>query len=390
MTELSLLWLLLPVAAISGWYVARAGTQRESGIRVNRLSTDYFRGLNYLLNEQPDKAIEVFLKIAEVDSDTVETHLALGNLFRRRGEVDRAIRFHQNLISRPTLSPEQRTHALLELGEDYMRAGLLDRAEALFSELIEIGAQQPSALRHLMAIYQQESDWAKAIEAANLLEKATGACHAAEVANFQCEIAEELISDDRVEEGLRWVAKALKTDPDCVRASIIEGRQAEAIDNIDVAIDAYRRVADQDIDYLPDVLDPLLRCYRVSGRSSDARAFLSSMMERYKGISPVLAMANLISEEEGEVAAAEFMNTRLRRRPSVRGLEKLIQLNLSGAESGSQSNLVALADLAHKLLKGKPIYRCNNCGFGARTAHWQCPSCKQWNTVKPIRGVAGE
>ena len=129
---LYLLWLLLPVAALSGWWVAsRRSLARSYGRRATDFSSDYFEGLNYLLNEQPDKAIEVFIRMVEVDSETVDTHFALGNLFRRRGEVDRAIRIHQNLIARPTLSREQRTQALFELGADYMRAGVFDRAESL-------------------------------------------------------------------------------------------------------------------------------------------------------------------------------------------------------------------------------------------------------------------
>ena len=169
MSELALLFLLLPVAALSGWVLGRRGSERTSGARVSELSTSYFRGLNYLLNEQQDKAIEVFLKLAEINRDTVETHLALGNLFRRRGEVDRAIRVHQHLIARPNLSEDEKTVALLELGEDYMRAGLLDRAETLFSDLVAMNAQAPSALKHLIAIYQHERDWDKAIDHARRL-----------------------------------------------------------------------------------------------------------------------------------------------------------------------------------------------------------------------------
>ncbi|HVJ61125.1 MAG TPA: tetratricopeptide repeat protein, partial [Tahibacter sp.] len=174
MNPLYLLFLLLPVAAFSGWYVARRSSARTSGERVSELSSSYFRGLNYLLNEQQDKAIEVFVRLAEVNRDTVETHLALGNLFRRRGEVDRAIRLHQNLVARPDLSDAMKTVALLELGEDYMRAGLLDRAETLFSDLVAMKAHAPSALKHLIAIYQHERDWGKAIAHAERFEEMTG------------------------------------------------------------------------------------------------------------------------------------------------------------------------------------------------------------------------
>ena len=169
MIELFLI-LLLPVALYLGWWLARSLERRSSRRSRQLLSNQYFQGLNYLLNEQPDKAIEVFLELADVNQDTVETHMALGNLFRRRGEVDRAIRFHQNIIAKPGLEPEQRTQALLELGEDYMKAGLLDRAERLFAELIEGDAHTPGALHSLLDIYQQERDWEKALEQAQRLE----------------------------------------------------------------------------------------------------------------------------------------------------------------------------------------------------------------------------
>ncbi len=164
MNPIWLLALVPPLAFACGWWLARRSHVRRSGERVNELSSDYFRGLNYLLNEEQDKALEVFLRLAEYNRDTVETHLALGNLFRKRGEVDRAIRLHQHLVSRQGLSDEMKTVALLELGEDYMRAGLLDRAETLFSDLVAMDALAPSALRHLIAIYQHEREWHKAID----------------------------------------------------------------------------------------------------------------------------------------------------------------------------------------------------------------------------------
>ena len=173
--------MLLPVAALSGWILGRRNSERSRRAGVSELSSSYFRGLNYLLNEQPDKAIEVFLKLAEFNRDTVETHLALGNLFRRRGEVDRAIRVHQHLIARPNLSNEEKTIALLELGEDYMRAGLLDRAETLFTDLVAMDAQVPSALKHLISIYQHEKDWDKAIDHARRIEKISGESQGPEV-----------------------------------------------------------------------------------------------------------------------------------------------------------------------------------------------------------------
>ena len=170
----NLLWLLLPLAAASGWLGARIEQKRRARRNAFDLPSAYFKGLNFLLNEQPDKAIEVFTQVLEVNSETVETHLALGNLFRRRGEVERAIRIHQNLIARPTLDREQRSHALLELGQDYLKAGLFDRAENLFLELAEIRLHSEQALRLLLRIYQQEKEWGKAISSARKLARLSG------------------------------------------------------------------------------------------------------------------------------------------------------------------------------------------------------------------------
>ena len=161
----NLIWLLLPLAAASGWYLASRGGAHRRG-EPPTLSKDYFKGLNYLLNEQPDKAIDVFIAMLEVESDTIETQLALGNLFRRRGEVDRAIRIHQNLITHSALGDEQRSLAALELGMDYMRSGLFDRAERLFKSLLDSGTHTKKALSQLLDIYQQEQDWDKAIACA--------------------------------------------------------------------------------------------------------------------------------------------------------------------------------------------------------------------------------
>lgn len=390
MLENALFWLLLPIAAASGWFLARWGIQRTSGRRELALRSTYFRGLNYLLNEQPDKAIEVFLKIAEVDSETVETHLALGNLFRRRGEVDRAIRIHQNLIARPSLDAEQRTHALLELGEDYMRAGLFDRAENLFSELIQIGAHKPSALRHLLAVYQQEKDWDKAIETAEKLERAGRDSMGPVIAQYYCELAEEARGRHDTKEARRQLSQALARDGSCVRASILLGRMAQEEGDHEGAIRAFRQVPDQDIEYIPEILEPLIGCFRKVGRLDEAQAYLEELMHRYDGISPVLALAGMLLEREGEQAAVTFITRHLRQRPSVRGLDYLIGLNLARSEGPARDTLMILHDLTRKLLDGKAVYRCSHCGFGTKTTHWQCPSCKQWNTVKPIHGVAGE
>ncbi|WP_440222573.1 lipopolysaccharide assembly protein LapB [Dokdonella sp. MW10] len=385
-----LLVLLLPVAALSGWYVARRGSERTSGARVSELSTNYFRGLNYLLNEQQDKAIEVFLKVAEYNRDTIETHLALGNLFRRRGEVDRAIRVHQNLIARPGLSGEEKTVALLELGEDYMRAGLLDRAETLFTDLVAMDALAPPALRHLVSIYQHERDWAKAIDHARKLEQLTGESQGTLIAQFQCELAEQARARGACDEARAALDAAFEAQPDSVRASIVLGHLEAAQGNVDGAIAAFERVAVRDLDYVPEILSPLLDCYARAGRMQRAEEFLLQINERYQGVSPVLALAKLYARTQGEPVAIEFLTRQLRQRPSVRALMALIDVNLHTAQGEAREGFLIQRDLVRKLLEGQAMYRCSRCGFGARAHHWQCPSCKSWASVRPIHGVVGE
>ena len=390
MSEWTLLFLLLPVAGASGWYAGRRSGDKQRGQQVSRLSTTYFRGLNFLLNEQPDKAIEVFLEIAQVDKGTVETHFALGHLFRRRGEVDRAIRVHQNLVDRPTLSEEQRTQAVLELGEDFMRAGLLDRAEQLFSELVKLNASAPQALKHLISIYQQERDWPKAIEHARRYETATGEPKGKLIAQFQCEQAEHARSIGDMATARAFLAAAYRDDSNCVRAGILEGQFELAAGNDQAAIRAFERVARHDVEYLPEFLKPLLGAYERRNERARARAFLAEMIERHPGVSTLLAQTRLIELDEGRDAAVEFLTRRLRQRPSVRGQGALIDLNLAQGRPEERDSLLVLKQLTEQLVAGSPTYRCGRCGFGARSHHWQCPSCKNWSTVKPIHGPTGE
>ena len=380
-------FLLLPIAAISGWVVGRRGGERHRDSQVSRLSTTYFRGLNYLLNEQPDKAIELFLHIAELDKDTFETQVALGHLFRRRGEVDRAIRLHQALVQRQGLSDQQKVQALLALGEDYMRSGLLDRAETVFSDLVALDMRAPLALRHLIHIYQAERDWDKAIENARRFEAATDEPMGKLIAQFECELAERYrASGDEV--GARAaVARAYQADANSVRAGMIEGRIEVEAGNDAFAIRAFERVARNDADYLPEVLPGLLSSYERVGDAPGARAFLAEMCEHYRGIAPVLALTRMVEADEGVSAARAYLAEQLKDRPSVRGEAALIDLTLAE----EVDPLATLRDLKHitdQLLVRNPSYRCTRCGFGARSHHWQCPSCKEWGTVKPLLNYA--
>lgn len=383
-------WLLLIPAAIAiGWLLGRRGGEIKGGAKISRLSNTYFRGLNYLLNEQQDKALEIFLQIAEVDKETVETQFALGHLFRRRGEVDRAIRLHQNLVARTGLSEEQKTRAVLELGEDYMRAGLLDRAETLFNDLVQMGVHAPKALQQLISIYQSERDWKQAITYALKYEQITGEAMGESIAHYYCELAEKHVHEGNLTAARDRIAAAYSSDSQCVRAGMIEGR-LDLLENNDAgAIRAFERVARHDVDYLPEVLPQLMECYERRNELMRARGFLQEVIEQYSGVTPLLALTDLIERDEGAMAAQEFLAKQLLQRPSVRGEAVLLEKAVANPGDEPVETLKTLKLITDQLLVRSANYRCVNCGFGARAHHWQCPSCKQWGSVKPLLNLLG-
>jgi len=384
-----LLVLLLPVAVYLGWWLARTFERRSVGKRNRLFSDQYFQGLNYLLNEQPDKAIQVFLELAEVNQDTVETHMALGNLFRRRGEVDRAIRFHQNIIAKPGLGPEQRTQALLELGEDYMRAGLLDRAERLFSELIETDAHTPAALHSLLEIYQQEKDWEKALEQAKRLEQVSGEHMGNVMAQFSCELAENALAENDRDGARRHLRQARRNDPRCVRARFLLAEIATLEGDPSAALDLYEEIAELDAEYIPELLEDYREAAEAAGDTERYRNKLAEWATRYKGISLILKLTDFIAGEQGGDAAGQFLVEALTSKPSVKGLDRLIELKAAGNLDTESSDDILKA-VTTRLLARQPRYRCHHCGFSGQSHHWLCPSCRQWSTTKRIQGVLGE
>ncbi|MBT8038882.1 MAG: lipopolysaccharide assembly protein LapB [Xanthomonadales bacterium] len=388
MTEIVLL-LSLPVAVYFGWWLARTIGRRTSSKQRQLFSNQYFQGLNYLLNEQPDKAIQVFLELAEVNEDTVETHMALGSLFRRRGEVDRAIRFHQNIIAKPGLGAEQRIQALLELGEDYMKAGLLDRAERLFTELIENDAQTPSALHSLLEIYQQERDWDQALEVAQRLEQSSGEHMGDTMAQFCCEMANSALNEGDRERARRHLRQARRHDPRCIRARFILARVCRQEGEVDKALDLFEEIGGLDKEYIPELLEEYIETAEEAGQQDRSRARLEEWSEDYRGISLILKLADHLGEEQGGDAAGRFLVDTLTAKPSVRGLDRLIELKADGHLRADDSDDILKAVTA-RLLARQPAYRCVHCGFSGQSHHWQCPSCRHWSTTKKIQGVLGE
>ena len=379
------LFLLLPIAFISGFFTGRKKAHKSTIEEKNNIPSDYIKGLNFLLNEQPDKAVQVFIDLLEVNEETVETHLALGHLFRRRGEVDRAIRIHQNLIERTSLEPEQRARALYQLGQDYLSAGLLDRAESLFNNLIEEEPRTEAAMQRLIEIYQQEKDWVKAIEITKRLASNSKQDYSRIIAHYYCEQAEQLIRYNESNKALKLVTKAIRIDPLCARASIIEGQLATKTNNYNEALKAYQRIEQQDPELLQEVIQEIKFCYNQLEKYAEMRDYVFYLQNQYDGISLVLAWVDVLQKESLK-SAEEFLMSYLKKRVSVRVIDKLIDIKLIDSTGTAQENLNFIKDMTTQLLKTKLHYQCNSCGFLANIYHWHCHGCNGWNTIKSVTG----
>ncbi len=388
---IELLFLLLPIAALSGWWIGRRGLRRRNeAAGCPPLSSEYFKGLNYLLEEQPDQALEVFIRMSEADSETIEIQFALASLFLRRGETDRAIRIHQNLMARPMLSREQRRKALYELGLDYMRAGLLDRAESLFHELSDDYHYSAPSRRQLLDIYQQEKEWDKAIDVARQLNGKRDKAYSPVIAHYYCEIAEQAMKNSELNRAEKMLARAFVEDNNCVRASLLEAEIVQRQQKTKQAIRAYKRVETQDPAYLPLIVKPLRLCYEQLGQQDEYLQYLRFLSSKEQGISLLLALSQQMSDHGMKHQAITLLHESLRKRPSLRALDYLLELRSIDEASSCGTELSALRDVIHMLLEGKPVYQCGHCGYTTRTLQWQCPSCKQWGSIKPIHGIEGE
>lgn len=383
--------LLLPLAALLVWYAVRpsgAGSPQSAPPRT--LSGEYFKGLSYLGSEQPDKAIDSFIKALEVDSHTIETHIALGNLYRRRGEVDRAIRIHQNLTARSALTPEQRADAMLELGQDYVSAGLLDRGEALFRELTEAQVHAAAALSQLVDIYEREQEWESAVLAARRLGEVTGEAMGPRLAHYYCQQAEREQRSGEFERALGTARQAHALNRLSVRASLLEGDILAQSGDWVGAVTAYRRVEAQDPAFLSEAIPKICDCLRRLGRTDQIGGFLREMLNRYGGLTATLALVDHEQRVNGETAALQLLTEQLQRRPSLGGCQRLVEIELLRASGECRERLVIIQRLMTALLAEKPVYRCQQCGFPAKSLYWKCPSCRHWDTLKPVRGIAGE
>jgi lipopolysaccharide biosynthesis regulator YciM len=395
MTDL-LLYSLLLVAVALGFVAGRWRSWTTGNRRPQDYTLNYYKGLSYLFNEQPDSAIDAFIGSLEVNSDTLETHLALGNMLRRRGEVTKAIKIHQNLLARPGLSVRQQHEAQLELARDYVKSGLLDRAEALLLELVELSsAYKVSALEHLIEIYQDENEWDKAIAMAGQLDRrhkstSSGQSLGSIQAHFACERALQDIEDRQITSARAHLLNALKFDPGSVRASMLLAHLECSLGYYRDAIKYLHKIPQQDPDYLVEVLDTLTECYDRLGQREAVDRYLQQLLAEHPSNSLIIKIAERLRCSQGDYAAADFIAQQLKQSPSIRALNRLLELHLPHADGKAKENLELLKQLVDQVIAEKHSYCCQNCGFTGNSLHWLCPGCKFWGTVRPIKGVAGE
>ena len=382
--DVELWWLLaLPLFFALGWLAARVDI-RQIVSESRLLPASYFKGLNFLLNEQQDKAIEAFIEVARVNPQTIELHFALGSLFRRRGEVERAIRMHQNLAEREDLAQEQKLQALLELAQDYLKAGLLDRAEELFLKL-ESTPHAEAALRFLLEIYEQEKDWHKAIGIAEKLETLSSRSYQKEIANFCCEMAARALMQSKPAEAKPHLEAALAHHRLCVRANMLLGDLERDLGNRTAAIAIWQRIESQNPSYLSLVAERLLKAYGDEGRPEEGLNLLRGYLEKYASLD-LLDMVYQATLATGDAPTAyRLVRDEVRRTPTLLGLDKLLEAQLLEAPAEKRHDLQLIKQLIHQHTRSLAMYKCEHCGFRARQFYWHCPACGEWETYAPRR-----
>jgi len=382
--EIELWWLLaLPLFFALGWLAARVDIRQVvSASRV--LPASYFKGLNFLLNEQPDKAIDAFIEVAQGNPQTVEMHFTLGSLFRRRGEVERAIRMHQSLVDRDDLTPEQRLSALLELAQDYLKAGLLDRAEEYFLKL-DGTVHSEQALRALLDIYEQERDWQKAIATVQRLQEITGRSFQKEIANFYCETAARDIMQSRPGEAKPHLDAALRHHRQCVRANLLLGDIAFGEGDDAQAIASWQRIESQNPAFLSLVAERLVNAYRRTGQLEAGINLLRGYLDKYPAVDLMEAVYRAMLEQHGMEAALQAVRDEVRRTPTLLGLDRMLEAQLAEVPAERRQEMELIRQLVHQHTRGLAMYKCDHCGFRARQFYWHCPACGEWESYSPRR-----
>lgn len=384
--EFEFWWLLaLPLFFSLGWLAARVDLKQLLA-ESTALPAAYFKGLNFLITNQHDKAIEAFTEAVQANTDSLELHFALGSLFRRRGEVDRAIHLHLNLLEKEDLEPQQRTAVTAELAQDYLKAGLLDRAEELFESLNDDRYRQP-ALRALLEIYVREREWQRAIKAATELERLSGIPFRIEISHYYCEMAvsSKLANDTHT---ARFdLEQALNANKNCVRANVLLGDLEVEAGEHKAAISVWKRIEFQKPEYLGLIAPKLLNSYRALGQTQEGLQLLQTYQQTYKLPSLLNVLYEATLAEEGAESAAKLARTELIKKPSLNTLDQLLQAraiveaNSHTKVGKTQQDTQLMQQAVRHAIGNRSAYYCEQCGFKAKHHHWQCPACNAWEAL---------
>ncbi len=390
MSEFALFALIFLAIAI-GWLLGRHGPGRKEGRQPpgSELNRQYVTGFNFLLNDQPDGAIDAFIASLEVNSETIETHLAIGSLSRRRGETERAIRVHQNLLARLTLSPEQRQTVQYELALDYMKAGWLDRAERILVDLLAQPAQQRvPILRTLIDIYQQEQEWAQAIDHASellhLLTPREAQKLGRSAAHFCCEQAELEIARQRYAAASKALRRGSRFDPDSLRVGIMRARVLLLNEQPKKALAEVRKLADRDPANLAEVLDESRQAFQQLDNERGLLKLLRAYLSDDSPSALVMAVHGELLRLEGPSEAAAFLHGRLSQKSSMSALARILEHDMLEIEGQARDTVQRISALLNAELAARHKFRCRQCGFSGQQRHWRCPSCKSWGSVERI------
>lgn len=385
---IELLFLLLPVAAYSGWAIGNRDRKKKG--QSTEKGQDYVTGLNYLLSEKPDEAIESFLSILQIKQETVEINLALGNLFRRRGEVERAIKMHQNIVARPNLSNEHRALAMLELGLDYLSAGLYDRAESIFLELLDSDKYRSASLKQLLVIYEKTKDWHRAIEMSRSLGNKLDPKVKHTIYHFYCELASEQFQIGNLKPGENYLKKAIQQDKTAARANLMLAQIQGQRKQYRQAVKSFNTVLTAEPQLIVVILPELAACYQALGNQKAYVQLLSELLDKGTGTSVLLEYNQQLKEQESESQAYERLLKAISKRPNLKGLQTLLEHLGRRLNIGQDENFVLIKSLLTQIIEAKPSFSCSQCGFTSNSLYWHCPSCKNWDTIRPILGVEGD
>ncbi|MGI9294479.1 MAG: lipopolysaccharide assembly protein LapB [Pseudomonadales bacterium] len=387
---LNLLWLLLPVAAAAGWFAGRRSGSASAPDAYWNYTSNFHKGLNFLLNDRQANPADLFDNLSDTDRDTADTHLALGNLYRRRGEVDKAILLHESLADRSELGEEVVAAARYELARDYDSAGLLDRSESLFRELVEQGLREEDAYSSLLQLHERERDWAGAIEVAEQLESVGGTRRSSLVAHYHCELAEQARSDGYADESASLLEKALQENDQCARAHIMLANIAMERNAPDVAIKHYDKVEKDRPELMPEIIQPRFDALIQTGNAGALELFIKHIQSQRNAYSVIRTTRAVLEEHYGHELAEKFFKDQILKRPSLKGLRDWAQDQLEISKPDERDKVAVICSMLDKVVEEKPAYQCDNCGFRGNVLHWRCPSCGTWDSVRTIIGVEGE